>query len=98
VRECLKVALSLQLEWRCGDADGEIDQLYKDQISKIIGDTLLMASPAEGAAIARPFSSVDTVVQSIRKLLSGYQEAAIWKEVRTHAFSHAHMLWAPMCA
>lgn len=61
--------------------DEELNTLYNDRLTNITGKMLLMASPASEDTISRPFHTIDSIVHSVRKLLEGYQEEAIWTEV-----------------
>ena len=66
----------------CCPAEDELNTLYNDRLTNIIGKMLLMASPESDTALIRPFYSVNAIVQSVHKLLEGYTEQAIWAEVR----------------
>lgn len=64
----------------CG-ADEELNTLYNDCLTNIVGKMLLMASPASEDTVSRPFHTVDAIVHSVRKLLEPYQGETIWAEV-----------------
>lgn len=63
-------------------AEDELNTLYNDRLTNIIGKMLLMASPESADALSRLFYSVGATVQSVHKLLEGYTKQAIWAEVR----------------
>lgn len=72
----------------CHPAEDELNTLYNDRLTNIIGKMLLMASPESDAALIRPFYSVDAIVRSVHKLLEGYTKQAVWAEVRHLTFTH----------
>jgi hypothetical protein len=71
----------------CCHAEDELNTLYNDRLTNIIGKMLLMASPDSEDASIRPFYSVSAIVQSVHKLLEGCTKQAIWAEVRHLTFT-----------